>query len=670
MFEPTPPPRSELREPLFLAEDLRSPPAARIRRKSVRPIHSEGNPLLGSLALFLGKPRRGPKLWRRSRPALLLALAFLSGWGLLVVLEELSGSRIGSREAPSVEGPAALLILGREWPSARQDLLLEALSEVDRGLEQSGERWDLRWLRSLILEGLGRVAEASRELEAVPGPIRSRLEAAGGSKLEGDGLPGAPAGIEPLAALGAISRGRSRAVAGLAHAQEGAGAKPALLETMVAGGLSRGSRLEPSRRLLRSGDLGVRLLGAVWGTQAGDPAARSALGQLPLDGAGASRLLVELGEEDLFLKRARPGRLDLAPIRIQLLARRGEREAARRLAEELIATAPDSFELRLAAARLEREAKEPARAVDHLRAAALARPLSPEPMREWLRLASDFPERSDLLLSSAELLLRRPSAAERTPSARGERPKAGDTPVPAPDGFGLPEEEGAATRALATPPAAARARAAWGSFLAGDRDRAEAIIAAEPPSRSGEGAAEEPLVRALLALERSDFDLGEGWLGIAAREEPTDPRPWFLRGYLRLLSGRALEADRDWSEVLLLSMGSDGGRGDAPFEREAILEAEAFPFELALIHASRGDSAAARSFASLGPSRVRSLLGSFFRSAALAAAGDWPRAEAEALAYRARRFPVLSWQGRDPWVGPLFRRSGDPEGGVAGIGGL
>jgi hypothetical protein len=84
------------------------------------------------------------------------------------------------------------------------------------------------------------------------------------------------------------------------------------------------------------------------------------------------------------------------------------------------------------------------------------------------------------------------------------------------------------------------------------------------------------------------------------------------------------------------------------------LEAEALPWILAVIAAGQGDAAGARWLAPLGPPAGRTLLGAFLRAVALAAAGDPAGAVRAALEYRAR-FPVLPWQGRDPWAGGMFR---------------
>jgi hypothetical protein len=165
------------------------------------------------------------------------------------------------------------------------------------------------------------------------------------------------------------------------------------------------------------------------------------------------------------------------------------------------------------------------------------------------------------------------------------------------------------------------------------------------------------MVRSFLAAGSGDLDLAADWLGAAIRREPVDARPWFLRGYFLRLNGNETASARDWDEVLALIGSPPPGLNPATLSSGAggvLLEPAALPFLLALVGAARGDAGVARWYAALGPARPRTLFGSFFRAAALAAAGEWASAEAEAFSYRAAGYPVAPWQRLDPWVGSIF----------------
>jgi len=172
---------------------------------------------------------------------------------------------------------------------------------------------------------------------------------------------------------------------------------------------------------------------------------------------------------------------------------------------------------------------------------------------------------------------------------------------------------------------------------------------------------EECMLRAFLAARGGDLDLAADWLGAAIRREPVDPRPWFLRGYFLRLAGSESDSRRDWDEVLALVGSPPPGLNPATgaaARDNPLLEAAALPFELALIGAARGDDGLARWYAGLGPARPRTLFGSFFRAAALAAAGEGAAAEAQALSYRVSGYPVEPWQRLDPWAGSIFETRG------------
>ena len=811
----------------------------------------------------LVRPVAGSARWsllrRRSRVVILLAMAFVVGWLVLVALDGFSGwGALRPTGRARIEGLASLAVLASGWPAAREDLLTEGVGAADRCLRIEGDRWEILWIRFLFLQELGRDEEAGRDLSAIPAHIGRRLlygEKPSGRTPEDDT-------ISALAALGeALGRRPEKAQSLLQEAGIGG---DGLLLPILRAALGSAWRRDLFPRLLKSQDPWTRLLGAAWGTALKDPAAREALRDLPLDGVAVARMLVELGEEELFLRNVRPARIDLASLRIHVLCRLGRRSEAIRFGEDLLASNPDSFDLHLGLARLCREEKYPVRAAGHLKTATQLRPSSVEPMREWLRLAGECTERPEIASPCAEMFLRRVSAQVRGILEREVDDNAvegGPERLLVSGGFGLPREEEArsaalaalqrasterpqdealhfllgralfangswadatarfaaaetradpldrpairawkaaalrragrlqeagaedslleeaardpeaqgldeALRALGDPggpearrflekaiadrpgsdaalvrlarittgngppggdpartleildgrvdpnqsgtalllekvralewqgqwtPAAEilaeaivreprrpelRARAGWAWLIAGDHERAVAALGLEGSGSAVKGmpaGVEELLVRAFIALAEDDANGAEAWFTAAVGAGPTDPRTWFLRGYFRRLQGGSAAADQDWEKTVGLAGVGGSGRGrpasgwigtDEPDPAAwawaglgvgAALEAEALPWMLALIHGARGDAEAVRWYVPLGPSAGRTLPGAFLRAAALGAAGDRTAAEAEALAYRARRFPIFAWQGLDPWVGTLFR---------------
>ncbi len=838
-----------------------------------------------------GRVSPGPlpsTVWRRLGKGLFVGLAFAAGWMALLVLDGFSTRSEQLRPLTErIEGLGALLILAGELPRARADILKEGLGESERALRAEGERWELRWLHFLFLDGLDRGEEAARDLDALPGAARSRLAsvrpavdsrpAIYGSVRASAGHP--EAAIAAPRGLGLLAERIAEEFRAPAHpvaapqdaAPQRAASQDGAHEAARRGGLlgvmARAAEDEESRRaaaesLAGASDPYARLLGAAWGLRAGLPGSRDVLAALPLDRLAVARVAVELGEDELFLRGTRRERLDLAPLRVQVLERRGERDEARKLAEETLASAPDSFELRLAAASLARTARLPDRAAEHLQAATLLRPASIEPMREWMRIAADFPRRGDIVSPCAEMYLARAAAQTRSILTRSDSFGPGESIGPGETasetagenageadrerllveaGFGLPAEPktraaalltlrqaaeaqpavaalgfllgrvlfaekrwgeaaeafsasieasdpldapairpwlaaslrraGRAVEAMAeeaapgfrrTDPAGAgldralaslgdadgssarrfleralasrpdleeasvrlahlaggdpdeeswrpeaalevledrvdlarggaallglyarclegtgdwrraavvlgelaarrpdssglRAREAWAWALAGDPARARRTLAGTggvaplPPSVEG--------FIALALIEAGDEGLEEAevLLGEAARREPTDPRPWFLRGYFRSISGRDLEARRDWDEFLgLVASGNRIPQG------AGVAGAEDLPWFAALAAARRGDLAEARGWEIHGSTRGGTPLGAFFRTAALAALDDWAGAESEAVAYRARRFPLQPWQARDPFAGILFEAPPSP----------
>jgi len=823
------------------------------------PLQSEREALLRKLP---GRVHPGPRssaLWRRLGAGLFVGVAFAAGWMALVILDGFSTGPEKLRPLTErIEGLGALLILADEWPRARADILKEGLGETERALRTEGERWELRWLHFLFLDGLAGSGEAARDLEALPVEARTRLvstrQTIDGS-TQTSPAPGevplsAPRGLAVLAErLVEESRLASLSNPASGESKSARARREGLLAVMARAAQDEKFRPEAAEALVRASDSYARLLGAAWGLRSGLPGARDVLAELPLDRLAVARVAVELGEDELFLKRTRRERLDLAPLRVQVLERRGERDEARRLAEETLASAPDSFELRLVAASLARTSRLPERAAEHLQAAALLRPASSEPMREWMRLAADFPRRGDLTMPCAERYLARAAAETRAILTRGESIGAGGAMGGASGamnsqpgserllvdaGFGLPsqgktragalaalrdaveaqpasgalgfllgrvlfEEErweeaaqafsasietvdpldapairpwlaaslrragrpveamaeeaapdfrradpaaaeldrtlaslgdasGAAARrflerALASRPdfedaalrlahlaggapgdamgrpeavlealedrvdlarggsailelyarglegagdwhrAAAvlgeladrrpessglRARVAWVQALAGDGARARRMLLG-----TGGGtlptSVEGLIVLALLDAEVDGLEAAEALLGEAVRREPTDPRPWFLRGYFRSIGGREWDAHRDWGETIGLV---DSGNRIPP--GDGVPDPEALPWMVALAAARLGDAAQARTWAIHGSRAASTPLVVFFRAAALAALDDWVGAEDEAADYRRRGFPIAIWQTRDPDIGILF----------------
>jgi tetratricopeptide (TPR) repeat protein len=404
------------------------------------------------------RTERGWRIGRRTKAALAIALAFAAGWGGLVVLERVSRP---VRRPPSagsrIQGISALLALAPEWPQARSELLSEATAEADRTLPAEGELWEVRWLRFLCLQELGREAEASRDLDAIPARVGRRLMGFEDPRTAAPG--GESADVAALAALGEVLGKRIEKAKEILQAPTSTGDQ--VLASIVRGAVDPGRRKEALPLLLASPLPSVRLLGAVWGIRAGDASARDVLRSLPLDGIAAARMLVELGEEETFLQKTRPGRIDLAPIRMVVLSRHGRRDEARKIAEALLNANPGAFDLRMALVRILLEDGAADAASAHLRAAAPLRPESPEPMREWMHLAARHLDRPDILLPCAEIYLQRASAGARasglveggSPGAGVEAGKDLGGTGPSPErlpgaGFGLPAEEEVRTKAI------------------------------------------------------------------------------------------------------------------------------------------------------------------------------------------------------------------------------
>jgi len=389
-------------------------------------------------------------LKRRSRTLLTLALAFLAGWAILVILEEFSrGPSLEPSARSRMEGMAALLVLAAQWPGARDDFLQEGVNEADRSIRAEDDRWEFRLLRFFFLQGLRRGEEAARDLDSLPAFVGRQIQFLD-TPVEGMGTSSRKAAT--LVALGEVLEGkveRAKEILGGQAVQE-----DDLLDAMARGAVEPDWRLESSRKLIQSENLYVRLLGGAWGIGAGDSSAREALRKIPIDSLAVARVLVELGEEDLFLEKGHPRRVELAPLRIQVLRRKGKTARALQLGETLLAEYPNSFELRLALARLLRERGELERAAAHLRIATAQRSSSGEPMREWLLLAPGFAERPDLITPCADLFLRRMSdqmrefldEPARSGAGAGNRGVAERFLVAA--GFGFPREDEDRKRAL------------------------------------------------------------------------------------------------------------------------------------------------------------------------------------------------------------------------------
>jgi tetratricopeptide (TPR) repeat protein len=438
--------------------------AGRTPSSAPSPGHSlERDLLLENLLRPAVRGDRRPFFSRRRRALLALALAFVLGWAALMVRERVSLKPSPTVTAPTqLEGLAALLAMAVGWPEAKADLLAEGAAEADRLIREGGNRWQVRWIRFLLFQGLERGTEASRELDAIPPLIARRLLVLDRpSGLEGES---ASEEIAALAALGDVAaRGTERSRDLLPSP-----GSPELgrLLWIVRGASSPEARPEAGKALLGSDDTHTRLLGAAWGIGAGDPAARAALREMAPEDLATARMMVTLGEEEVFLRKSRPGRVDLAPLRIEALRKVGRKEEARRYAEEALTLGADSFELRLAAARLLVEEKDFARAAGHLRIATLLRTDSTDPMREWMRLAGDCPDRPELIAPCAELFLRRLSQETRDLLAypagrRSDGP--GECLVAA--GFGLPREEEARARAVGALLQAASARSSDPAML-------------------------------------------------------------------------------------------------------------------------------------------------------------------------------------------------------------
>ncbi len=794
-------------------------------------------------------------LKKRYRTMIAMALAFVVGWVLLVILEGLSGpAPLETSARGRLEGLASLLALSVEWPQARQDFLSEGAIEADRSIRAEQDRWEFRWLRFLFLQGLGRADEAARDLEALPTSIGRQLFWEHLAGREGGGFSG---DLIVLKALGEILEGRTARAKEILQGQETQ--EDTLLAAIARGSLESSGRQEVARRLLHSGNSHARLLGAVWGVAAGDPSARKALREIDLSGIAAARVLVELGEDDVFLERAWPDLIDLAPLRIRILRRRGKTAEALKYAERMLLKYQSSFELRMALAQLLGEEGDAEGASRHLRMAMLLCPSSEKPMREWMRLAREFGEEPGLIQPCAELFLQRVSTKvrellERDRGRRGisswrireperflvsagfgfpredparaaalkalssvasskpkdvslqfllarslfacgqwkraaeifevaegvaddhlnrqairfwraaslrragqaeealglEKALAADGPDPLAGGSEKPpkaleiqrrtETDNSLQRSLSTDPElekelvqiaqratgrgppegdprktlellngrielkssspgllfeyaralewtgswsraalvfselvsrnpespAYRARGAWAFAFAGEWDRAEGLLFRDGQGKSSislTSAAkkknwmpgiEQLLVGAFLAAGKDDSKLLEEYLNEAVSLVPTDFRGWFLRGYFRRLQGMGKEADRDWNEVVRISEADIPDQPERKKSTGDAFELDALPWALALIYAFRGDLETAGCFASQGPPSGHTLPGVFFHAAAQCAASNWVEAEREAFAYRARGFPLFSWQAQDPWVGKLF----------------
>src|SRR5262245_55559044 len=158
--------------------EVRSPaPPTPPEESSAPPDHQEERKLLlENILSDTASP--GGRFGKRFRAAAILALTFAAGWAALMLLTDRFRVRSGAEEASRIEGLAALSALAAGWPNAREDLLLEGIDEADRAAREE-ERWEVRWLRYLMLAELGREDEALRYLESVPQKIREDLTSPG-----------------------------------------------------------------------------------------------------------------------------------------------------------------------------------------------------------------------------------------------------------------------------------------------------------------------------------------------------------------------------------------------------------------------------------------------------------------------------------------------------------
>src|SRR6185503_9062696 len=145
----------------------------------------------------------GGRFGRKFRGAAILALTFAAGWAGLMLLTDPWRVRTPlAEEASRIEGLAALSALAAGWPAAREDLLLEGIDEADRAAREA-ERWEVRWLRYLMLAELGREDEARRYLESVPQEIREELTSPW-DPVRSRSRASSSAASQALAALGEI----------------------------------------------------------------------------------------------------------------------------------------------------------------------------------------------------------------------------------------------------------------------------------------------------------------------------------------------------------------------------------------------------------------------------------------------------------------------------------